>query len=32
MGPARGDAVTESLPTVTDRVLRRAGFAPVYPE
>jgi D-lactate dehydrogenase len=32
MGPARGDAVGESVPTVTDRVLRRAGFAPVYPE
>jgi D-lactate dehydrogenase len=31
MGPARGDAVTESVPDVTDRVLRRAGFAPVYP-
>jgi len=30
-GPARGDAVTESVPDVTDRVLRRAGFAPVYP-
>ena len=31
MGPARGDALDEGLPTVTDRVLRRAGFAPVYP-
>lgn len=30
MGPARGDT-SEPLPTVTDRVLRRAGFAPVYP-
>jgi D-lactate dehydrogenase len=30
MGPARGDATGESVPTVTDRVLRRAGFAPVY--
>jgi len=32
MGPARADAVTESVPDVTARVLRRAGFAPVYPE
>jgi D-lactate dehydrogenase len=32
MGPARGDPVTDSVPTVTDRVLRRAGFAPIYPE
>jgi D-lactate dehydrogenase len=32
MGPARGDPVSESVPTVTDRVLRRAGFAPVYPD
>ncbi len=32
MGPARGDAIDESVPTVTDRVLRRAGFAPVYPD
>jgi D-lactate dehydrogenase len=31
MGPARGDTETDSLPTVTDRVLRRAGFAPRYP-
>ncbi len=31
MGPARGDAAGEDLPAVTDRVLRRAGFAPVYP-
>jgi len=31
MGPARSDAVNEAVPTVTDRVLRRAGFAPVYP-
>jgi D-lactate dehydrogenase len=31
MGPARGDAVTDDVPTVTDRLLRRAGFAPVYP-
>jgi len=32
MGPARGDAVGEGVATVTDRVLRRAGFAPVYPQ
>ena len=32
MGPARGDAVADSVPTVTDRVLRRAGYAPVYPQ
>ena len=32
MGPARGDPVSESVPTVTDRLLRRAGLAPVYPE
>ncbi len=32
MGPARGDEAGESLPTVTDRVLRRAGYAPVYPD
>jgi D-lactate dehydrogenase len=32
MGPARGDAIGDSVPTVTDRVLRRAGFAPVYPQ
>jgi D-lactate dehydrogenase len=31
MGPARGDAVQESLPTVTERVLRRAGFDVVLP-
>ena len=31
MGPARGDPVTDSVPTVTDRVLRRAGYAPIYP-
>lgn len=31
MGPARGDPRADSVPTVTDRVLRRAGFAPVYP-
>jgi D-lactate dehydrogenase len=32
MGPARGDPVVDSVPDVTDRVLRRAGFAPVYPD
>jgi D-lactate dehydrogenase len=32
MGPARGDPVTDSVPTVTDRVLRRAGYSPIYPE
>jgi len=32
MGPARGDEVAEAVPAVTDRVLRRAGFAPVYPQ
>lgn len=32
MGPARGDPVADSVPTVTDRLLRRAGFAPRYPE
>jgi len=30
MGPARGDD-TDDVPTVTDRVLRRAGFGVVYP-
>jgi D-lactate dehydrogenase len=30
MGAARGDDA-EPLPTVTDRLLRRAGFAPIYP-
>ncbi|MDZ7653659.1 MAG: FAD-binding and (Fe-S)-binding domain-containing protein [Burkholderiaceae bacterium] len=30
MGAARGDEA-EALPTVTDRLLRRAGYAPVYP-
>ncbi|MFN9679810.1 MAG: FAD-binding and (Fe-S)-binding domain-containing protein [Betaproteobacteria bacterium] len=28
MGPARGDAAAEDAPTVAERVLRRAGFAP----
>jgi D-lactate dehydrogenase len=32
MGPARGDPIGDSVPTVTDRVLRRAGFAPIYPD
>ena len=27
-GPVRGDGEGEAVPTVTDRVLRRAGFAP----
>jgi D-lactate dehydrogenase len=31
MGPARGDATTEALPTVADRLLRKAGFDVVYP-
>jgi D-lactate dehydrogenase len=31
MGPARGDPIADSVPTVTDRVLRRAGYAPIYP-
>jgi D-lactate dehydrogenase len=31
MGPARGDPVGDSVPTATERVLRRAGYAPVYP-
>jgi len=30
MGPARGDA-SDDVPTVTERVLRRAGFSVVYP-
>ena len=32
MGPARGDSIGEGVATVTDRLLRRAGFAPVYPQ
>lgn len=31
MGPARGQEHLEALPTVTERVLRKAGFEPVYP-
>jgi D-lactate dehydrogenase len=31
MGPARGDAVRESLPVVTDRLLRKAGYRVAYP-
>ncbi len=31
MGAARGDDA-EPLPTVSDRLLRRAGYAPVYPQ
>jgi D-lactate dehydrogenase len=31
MGAARGDDA-EPLPTVTDRLLRRAGFSPIYPQ
>ena len=31
MGPARGDAETESVPTVADRLLRKAGYDVVYP-
>ncbi len=32
MGPARGESVHDDVPTVTDRLLRRAGFAPLYPK
>jgi len=31
MGPARGDAITDDVPTVADRVLRKAGYDVVYP-
>jgi len=31
MGPARGDAIGEDVPTVTDRLLRKAGYEVVYP-
>jgi D-lactate dehydrogenase len=31
MGPARGDSVTESLPTVTARLLGKAGYAVIHP-
>ncbi|MFM1891635.1 MAG: hypothetical protein RLZ44_712, partial [Pseudomonadota bacterium] len=32
MGPARGQEHLEDLPTVTARLLRKAGFEPLYPE
>jgi D-lactate dehydrogenase len=32
MGPARGDAINENVPTVTERLLRKSGFGVVYPE
>lgn len=32
MGPARGAPETDSVPVVTDRLLRRAGFDVVYPK
>ncbi len=32
MGPARGAPESESVPTVTDRLLRKAGFDVVYPD
>ena len=32
MGPARGDPDADSLPAVTVRLLRKAGYAPVFPE
>jgi D-lactate dehydrogenase len=31
MGPARGDEQRDDVPTVTDRVLRKAGYVPLYP-
>ena len=31
MGAARGDSNSDALPSVTERVLRRAGFAPLHP-
>jgi D-lactate dehydrogenase len=31
MGPPRGDAVPESLPAVTDRLMRKAGYQVSYP-
>ena len=31
MGPARGDPVQEALPTVTERLLTKAGFGVIYP-
>ncbi len=32
MGPAADDPLTEALPTVTERVLRRAGYQVIYPD
>ncbi|HEX6827764.1 MAG TPA: FAD-linked oxidase C-terminal domain-containing protein, partial [Burkholderiales bacterium] len=32
MGPARGEKVNEDIPTVTDRLLRKAGYEVVYPK
>jgi D-lactate dehydrogenase len=32
MGPARGDNLEEDIPTVTDRLLRKAGYEVVYPK
>jgi D-lactate dehydrogenase len=32
MGPAKGDPESESLPVKTEALLRKAGFAVVYPE
>ncbi|HEX9181347.1 MAG TPA: FAD-linked oxidase C-terminal domain-containing protein, partial [Burkholderiales bacterium] len=32
MGPARGDILEEDIPTVTDRLLRKAGYEVVYPK
>ncbi len=31
MGPARGQDHLDSLPTATERVLRKAGLEPIYP-
>jgi D-lactate dehydrogenase len=31
MGPARGDAIADDVPTVADRLLRKAGYDVVYP-
>ena len=31
MGPAQGDPVQEALPTVTERLLTKAGFGVIYP-
>jgi D-lactate dehydrogenase len=32
MGPARGQDHLDALPAVTERVLRKAGFEPLYPQ